>query len=88
MTTREIPKISTGEPSTLKTYRQLVALLFPKALPMLDRRIAEFGEDEEVMQDERQMLYLFAQIEFHDAPEEPAVIFCRSEGAFDNRWVE
>ena len=71
--------ISTGEPSTLKTFRKMAALLVPKALPMLDARIKTLGEDEIVVQDERQMLYLFAQIEFHDAPEHPAVIFTETE---------
>lgn len=74
------PKISTGEPSTLKTYRALAAILFPKALPMLDKRIAEFGEDEVVIQDERQMLYLFGQIEFGGGSTDPAVTFCEKEG--------
>ena len=72
-------KISTGQESTLKTYRGFAAALFPKALPMLDARIEMFGEDEEVIQAESQMLYLFAQIEFKNAPEHPAVTFCKSE---------
>ncbi len=71
--------LSTGAPSTLKEYRTLVSSIFPKALPMLDRRIEEYGEDEEVLQDERQMIYMFSQIEFADAPEYPAVVFCKSE---------
>jgi hypothetical protein len=72
-------KLSTGQPSTLKSYRQLVAVVFPKALPMLDKRIEAFGEDEPVLQAESQMIYLFAQIEFKDAPEFPDVIFCQTE---------
>ena len=68
----ENPPISSGEPSTLKTYR----------------RIAQFGEDEEVVQDERQMLYLFSQIQFGGGPEDPAVIFCEAEGTIPNRWIE
>ena len=75
-----IPTISTGEPSTLKTFRRMAALLFPKALPMIDKRIAEFGEDEIVIHHESQMLYLFAQIEFKGAPADPAVTFTKSEG--------
>ncbi len=71
--------ISTGQLSTLKTYRKLASVLFPKALPMLDARIEEFGEDEEVIQHETQMMYLFGQIEFQGAPEQPAVTFCKSE---------
>ncbi len=73
-------KISTGEPSTLKTYRKIATVMFPKALPMLDRRIEEYGEDEEVIQAESQMLYLFSEIEFNNAPTDPAVTFTKSEG--------
>ena len=73
-------QMSTGQDSTLKNYRELVAVMFPKALPMLDKRIDEFGEDEEVVQAESQMIYLFGQIEFNGAPEHPAVTFCKSEG--------
>ena len=40
--------------------------------------------DEEVVQAESQMLYLFTEIEFHEAPGDPAVIFTRSEGAIAN----
>ena len=74
-----VPTISTGQPSTLKTYRELASVMFPKALPMLDKRIAEFGEDEVVIQDESQMLYLFGQIQFKGAPEDPAVTFGETE---------
>lgn len=84
----ENPPISTGQPSTLGTYIGIAKVAFPKAVPMLQSRIDKFGEDEQVLQDERQMLYLFAQIEFGGAPEHPAVIFCESEGAFSNRWIE
>ena len=82
------PPISTGDPSTLKTYRRLAEAMFPKAVPMLDRRITQFGEDEEVLQDERQMLYLFSQIEFGNESEDPGVIFCESEGTIPNRFIE
>ena len=75
----EIPTISTGQPSTLATYRQFAVALFPKALPMLDARIEKYGPGEVVVQDERQMLYLFGQIEFGGAPEHPAVIFTETE---------
>jgi hypothetical protein len=75
----EILKLSTGQPSTLKSYRGFAAALFPKALPMLDARIEKYGEDEVVVQDERQMIYLLGQIEFAGAPEHPAVIFTESE---------
>ncbi len=83
--TKQKLNISTGEPSTLKTYRKLASLLFPKALPMLDARIEKFGDAEEVVQDERQMIYLLGQIQFHNAPEFPAVIFCEGEGTLDCR---
>lgn len=76
--------ISTGAPSTLKTYRKIASVLFPKALPMIDRRIAEYGEDEPVVQAESQMIYLMGQIEFNGAPQDPAVIFTKAEGAFAN----
>ena len=36
-------RISTGQPSTLATYRKIAAVMFPKALPMLDARIEQFG---------------------------------------------
>jgi hypothetical protein len=74
------PTISTGEPSTLKTYRKIAEFLFPKALPMLDERIAAYGEDEVVVQHESQMLYLFGEIQFNGAPEHPAVTFTEEEG--------
>ena len=74
--------LSTGQPSTLKAYREMAQVIFPKALPMLDERIEKYGEDEEVIQHETQMLYLFAQIQFEGAPEKPAVTFCKQEGFF------
>ena len=52
--------LSDGSPSTLKTYRGFAELLFPKALPMLDERIAKEGEDAEVLADETQMIQLLA----------------------------
>ena len=75
----DVPKISTGQSSTLKTYRSIAKVTFPKALPMLDARIEQFGEDEVVEQNERQMIYLLGQIEFGGAPQHPAVIFTHSE---------
>jgi len=58
----EIPILSDGSPSTLKTYRGYAKLLFPKALPFLDRKIAEEAKGEEavVLTDESQMLQLLA----------------------------
>ena len=75
----DIPKLSTGEPSTLATYRAWAAALFPKALPMLDAQIEKYGEHEIVVQHESQMIYLLGQIQFNDAPEHPAVIFTKTE---------
>lgn len=57
--------ISTGEPSTLKTYRKLSAVLTGEDSPatkMLDEKIAAQGEDAEVIQDEGQMLYLIVSM--------------------------
>ncbi len=57
--------ISTGEPSTLKTYRKLSAALTGDDSPatrMLDDKIASQGEDAEVIQDESQMLYLIVNM--------------------------
>lgn len=56
-----IPIISTGEPSTLKTYRKLAVTLTGEdsaATKFFDKKIAEQGEDKIVIQDEYQMLYL------------------------------
>lgn len=57
--------ISTGEPSTLKTYRniaQFFCLNNNKPVEFIDMKIKESsnGEAEEVIADERQMLLLFA----------------------------
>jgi len=59
------PTISTGEPSTLKTYRKLAAALTGEDSPatkMLDAKIKEQGEDAEVIQHESQMLLLIATL--------------------------
>lgn len=56
--------ISTGQPSTLKTYRDLAKMLFPKAVKMLDEKIEVEGEDSEVIASETQMLQVLAAIEF------------------------
>lgn len=76
----DVPTLSTGMPATLKSYRALAELLFPKALPMLDRRIEEFGEDEIVIQHESQMIYLFNAIQTGEAASaDPAVWFGETE---------
>lgn len=56
--------ISTGQPSTLKTYLGIARFFGPKAVAFIEQKIAESpsGEDEEVIADERQVLYLFAQM--------------------------
>lgn len=55
--------ISTGQPSTLKTYREIALIMSSfdedsAAVKFFDEKIAEQGENEEVIQDERQMLLL------------------------------
>lgn len=60
-------KISTGQDSTLETYRQIAVALFgeqSKPVQFLDQKIAESSnkEKEEVVADERQMLYLLANM--------------------------
>jgi hypothetical protein len=48
---------------TLKEYREIAVMLFPKAVPMLDEKIAESGEDSEVLAAESQMLYVLNSIQ-------------------------
>ncbi len=63
----EIPnmlKLSTGEDSTLGNYRKLSKAIFGEdsgAVKFLDEQIAEAGEDAEVLQEERQMIFLLAK---------------------------
>ena len=64
---REIPTISTGEPSTLKTYRKIALVLSggdetSKAVRFFDNKIDDQGEDEVVIQAESQMMYLIANM--------------------------
>jgi len=61
-------KLSTGADSTLGNYRKLAAVAFgpaSDAVEYLDRKIGESpnGEDEEVLADESQMIYLLAKME-------------------------
>ena len=56
-------KLSTGDDSTLKSYRNLASAFFgetSKAVEFLDKKIKESpnGENEEVLADERQMIQL------------------------------
>lgn len=61
-------KISTGEDSTLGTYREIAFLLGGfkenEATRFIDQKIAESpnGENEEVIADERQMMYLLLNL--------------------------
>ena len=56
--------ISTGEPSTLGTYKKMCILFGAKAEAFIQKKIDEApkGEDEEVIADERQMLQLLASM--------------------------
>ena len=56
-------KLSTGDDSTLGNYRKLAAVFFGEdsgGVKYLDKKIAEQGEEEEVVADEGQMIYLLA----------------------------
>jgi hypothetical protein len=64
-----VATISTGEPSTLKTYRRIAeALTGPgsKAVQFLDQKIRDQGEEAEVIQHESQMLILIMQLSLDD----------------------
>ena len=60
--------ISTGEPSTLETYREIAWVLSgdeeSEAVKFFDKKIAESpnGAQEVVVADERQMLYLIVSM--------------------------
>jgi hypothetical protein len=58
--------LSTGAPSTLKSYRDLTAAFFGEtsaATKFLDDKIAKQGEDEEVIADEQQMIQMLFEID-------------------------
>ena len=58
-------KLSTGDDSTLGNHRKLAVAAFGEdsaAVKFLDEKIKEQGEDEEVIQDESQVMYLLANI--------------------------
>ena len=61
-----VSKLSTGADSTLGNWRKLVSVFFGEgpALTFIDEKIAEQGEDEEVVIDERQLLHLLTQLQF------------------------
>jgi hypothetical protein len=62
VTEQPIRTISTGQPSTLRTYRQIAQVIGPRAVEFIDEKARQSpnGLDEEVMADERQMLVLLA----------------------------
>ena len=55
-------KLSDGSPATLATYRSIAVFFSSEAVAFIDKKIAESpsGEQEEVLADEGQMLYLLA----------------------------
>ncbi|MBK8467644.1 MAG: hypothetical protein IPL32_17660 [Chloracidobacterium sp.] len=60
-------KLSTGDDSTLKNYRKLASMVFGADSPQvkyLDEEIAKSpnGENEEVIADEGQVLYLLGSL--------------------------
>ena len=56
--------ISTGEPATLKTYLGIAKIFGSKAEEFIQSKIDEStnGEDEEVIADESQMLFLLSSM--------------------------
>jgi len=59
--------ISTGEPNTLKTWRKIALVLGgedSRVVNFFDEKIANspHGEDEEVLADETQVLFLISQM--------------------------
>lgn len=67
--------ISTGEPSTLGTYRKIAALLTAENSPatrFFDEKIATQGEDAEVIQDESQMMLLIIMLGIGSEPQPKA----------------
>lgn len=65
--------ISTGELSTLGTYRKIAVTLYgeeSKAVEFLDKKIAKspHGADEEVIAHEGQMMYLLARLHLDGLP--------------------
>jgi hypothetical protein len=65
---REVPKISSGDPSTLKTYRRIALALTgseeSEAVKFFDKKIKESlnGEDEVVIQAESQVMFLIGSM--------------------------
>jgi len=70
---RQIPKLSTGQDSTLGIWRDLTAALFGEDSPataFLDEKITEQGRDEPVIQAENQVLWLLGQLHLKKVDEE------------------
>lgn len=68
----DTPILSTGDPSTLKVWRQLCVFTFgedSKAVKFLDEKIAEQGEDEPVLASEAGLLQTLAQLHFQGEQE-------------------
>jgi hypothetical protein len=66
-------QLSTGHDSTLKSYRELSVAIFGKdsgAVQYIDDLIAKSpdGENEEVLADEGQMIYLLTTLTLEDTP--------------------
>jgi len=62
-------KLSTGQDATLGNYRKMAAIFFgvsSKAIQWLDDKIAEQGEDEEVIADEGQVLQVLFEMNKHE----------------------
>jgi len=62
---KEMKKLSAGDDSTLGSYRKLASAFFgedSKAVEFLDKKITDQGEDQEVIQDESQMVYLLSHM--------------------------
>lgn len=62
-------QLSVGMPSTLGSYLKLCKLTFGDKSPAtmyIQSKIREFSEEEEVIQDETQMLFLLATIHADD----------------------
>ena len=63
--------LSTGDPSTLGSYKKLAVIIGDKAVAFIQKKIDESpnGEDEEVIADERQMVHLLGRIQIGNTDE-------------------
>ena len=65
MKEKNIKKLSTGDASTLKNWLKLSTVAFgenSKSVQFLKNKIKEQGENEEVTADERQFIYVLANL--------------------------